>query len=43
MLPVQWWKLLNEPVVLQGYMGSFDCVAVRFANGDSAQEDRVTG
>ena len=39
LLSVSWWKLLEEPVVGSEFTGSFDCVVVRYAHGNSAQDD----
>ena len=36
-------ELPTEPVALLAGMGSFDCVPVRFANGNFAQDDRFLG
>jgi hypothetical protein len=33
-------KLPDAPLVLQANAGSFDCAAVRFADGRFAQDDR---
>ena len=35
------WELLDAPVALTTNMGSFDCVAFRFAKGNFAQDDRA--
>ena len=38
---VQRRELPDGPVAPDDYTGSFDCVALRSANGNSAQDDRV--
>ena len=34
------WKLPDWSVLRPGYTVSFDCVAIRFAHGNYAQDDR---
>jgi hypothetical protein len=40
MLPVLRLKHPDSPVLKACGTGSFDCIAVRFADGNSAQDDR---
>jgi putative endonuclease len=37
------WKFLEESALGLGGKGSFDCVAIRFANGNFAQDDNGNG
>ncbi|MGA2347962.1 MAG: hypothetical protein ABSF93_18270 [Candidatus Sulfotelmatobacter sp.] len=40
-LPVPWPKLPGPSLLKASGAGSFDCVAVRFTDGNSAQDDKA--
>jgi hypothetical protein len=39
---MQVWKLPDGPLVVHASEGSFDCVGLRFANANFAQDDKLT-